>query len=219
MSPSSRHLTAVCHKMVFINIHLYDEAMGAPGGSGGKECACNAVDLGSIPGLERSPRGEHGNPLHYSCLENLHGQRKLVGYSPWGRKGSDTTEQLSTAQWRGLKGRPWSSARHNLSRGPGTIWASSWELQPQAVAFSFISGSCCLAVLPNLTERLLRTQISPQRKLNPPGFPWSWQCYLPGNLWENFLGSHNHLTLVSKCFFYLPSIVIHLRLSRNLTLP
>ena len=37
-------------------------------------------------------RREHGNPLQYSCLENLHGQRSLVGYSPWGHKESDMTE-------------------------------------------------------------------------------------------------------------------------------
>ena len=37
--------------------------MGFPGGSDGKESACNAGDLGSIPGLERSPGGGHGNPL------------------------------------------------------------------------------------------------------------------------------------------------------------
>ena len=67
-----------------------------PGGSNGKESACNAGDLGSIPGLGRSPGGGHGNPLQYACLENPHGQRCLVGYSPWGRKESDTTEQLST---------------------------------------------------------------------------------------------------------------------------
>ena len=35
-----------------------------------KESACNAGDQGSIPGLERSPGGGHGNPLQYSCLEN-----------------------------------------------------------------------------------------------------------------------------------------------------
>ena len=34
----------------------------------------------------RSPGGGHGNPLQYSCLENLHGQGSLVGYSPWGGK-------------------------------------------------------------------------------------------------------------------------------------
>ena len=36
----------------------------------GKESTCNAEDRGSIPGLERSLRGGHGNPLQYSCLEN-----------------------------------------------------------------------------------------------------------------------------------------------------
>ena len=49
-------------------------------------------DLGSVPGLGRSPEEENGNPLQYSCLENPHGQRSLAGYSPWGRKESDTTE-------------------------------------------------------------------------------------------------------------------------------
>ena len=66
--------------------------MGFPGGSNSKESACNAGDLGSIPGLGRSPGGGHGNPLQYSCLENLHGQRSLVGYNPWGGKELDTTE-------------------------------------------------------------------------------------------------------------------------------
>jgi len=46
--------------------------------------------------LGRSPGGGHGSPLQYSCLENPHGQRSLVGCSPWGRKESDTTERLST---------------------------------------------------------------------------------------------------------------------------
>ena len=70
--------------------------MGFPNGSDGKESACKAGDLGSIPGLERSSGGGHGDPLQYSCLENLCGQQSLVGYSPWGRKESDTTERLST---------------------------------------------------------------------------------------------------------------------------
>ena len=68
--------------------------MGFPGGLDGKESSCNAGDLGSIPGLGRSPGGEHGNPFQYSCLENPHGF--LVGYSPWGGKESDVTERLST---------------------------------------------------------------------------------------------------------------------------
>ena len=43
---------------------------GFPGGSDSKEPACNAGDLGSIPGLGRSPGGRNGNPPQYSCLEN-----------------------------------------------------------------------------------------------------------------------------------------------------
>ena len=38
---------------------------------------------------------ETGSPLQYSCLENSHGQRSLVGYSPWGHKELDTTEVTS----------------------------------------------------------------------------------------------------------------------------
>ena len=38
-----------------------------------------------------------GNPLQYYCLENLHEERRLVGYSPRGHKEWDMTEQLSTA--------------------------------------------------------------------------------------------------------------------------
>ena len=43
---------------------------GFPDGSDGEESACNVGDLGLSPGLGRSPRGEHGNALRYSCLEN-----------------------------------------------------------------------------------------------------------------------------------------------------
>ena len=42
--------------------------MGFPGGSDGKESACNTGDLGLIPGLGRSPGEGNGNPLQYSCL-------------------------------------------------------------------------------------------------------------------------------------------------------
>ena len=69
---------------------------GFPGSSDGKESACNAGDLGSIPGLGRSLGEGKGNPLQYTCLENPCGQRSLGGYSLWGRKELDMTEQLST---------------------------------------------------------------------------------------------------------------------------
>ena len=64
--------------------------LGFPDGSVGKESACNVGDLGSVPGLGRSPGGEHGNPLRYLCLENPHGQRSLVGYSPCGHRVRNT---------------------------------------------------------------------------------------------------------------------------------
>ena len=44
--------------------------MGFPGGSEVKTSACNAGDLGLIPGSGRSPGEGNGNPLQYSCLEN-----------------------------------------------------------------------------------------------------------------------------------------------------
>ena len=44
--------------------------MGFPGGSDGKESACNAGDLGSIPGSGISPEEGNGYPLQFSCLEN-----------------------------------------------------------------------------------------------------------------------------------------------------
>ena len=53
--------------------------------------ASNAEDLDSIPGSGRSPGEGNGNPL---LPGKSHGWRSLVGYSPWGHKESDVTEQL-----------------------------------------------------------------------------------------------------------------------------
>ena len=70
--------------------------LGFPGGSVGKESTCNAGDLGSVPGLGRSPGGGgHSNPPQYSCLENPHGERSLGGTPQWGHKESEMTERLS----------------------------------------------------------------------------------------------------------------------------
>ena len=71
---------------------------GFPGGSHGKEFTCSAGNLGSTPGLGGSPGGGHGSPPQCSCLENPCGERSLADYSACGRKESDTTELLSTAQ-------------------------------------------------------------------------------------------------------------------------
>ena len=66
--------------------------MGFPGGSNGKESACNAGDPRLIPGSEISPGEGNGNPVQCSCLEKSHGQRTIAGYSPQGGKESDMTE-------------------------------------------------------------------------------------------------------------------------------
>ena len=60
--------------------------------SEGKESACNVGDLSLIPGLGRSPREGHGNPLQYSCLKNPYRQRSLAGYSLQCCKELDMTE-------------------------------------------------------------------------------------------------------------------------------
>ena len=57
------------HIPVFCNV-LY-VFWGFPGGSDGKVSACNAGDWGLILGSGRSPGEGSGNPLQYSCLENL----------------------------------------------------------------------------------------------------------------------------------------------------
>ena len=51
------------HKTSHNKVRKVETTSGFPGGSDGKESSCNAGDLGSIPGLERSPGGGHGNPL------------------------------------------------------------------------------------------------------------------------------------------------------------
>ena len=56
--------------------------------SDSKESACNAGDLGSIPGSGIYPGEGNGNPLQYACLENP----KDRAYCPWGHKESDMTE-------------------------------------------------------------------------------------------------------------------------------
>ena len=65
---------------------------GFPGGSDGKESACNTGDLGSIPGKGRFPWRKAWQPTPVFLTGEAHGQRSLSGYSPWGCKASDTTE-------------------------------------------------------------------------------------------------------------------------------
>ena len=79
---------------LIIQLRFYRSLTNFPDGSDSKAAVYNAGDPCSIPGLGRSPGEGNGNPLQDYCLENPMDRRSLVGYSPWGRKESDTTERL-----------------------------------------------------------------------------------------------------------------------------
>ena len=67
-------LLSFFHVFVFDFLIMTMNHSGVSWWLSGKESACSAGDIGDmglIPGLGRSPGGEHGNPLQYSCLENL----------------------------------------------------------------------------------------------------------------------------------------------------
>ena len=106
--------------MIFLLL-VHDFSPSFPSGSVGKESTCNVGDLSSKPGLGISPGGGHGNPLQYSCLENPHGPRSLVGYSPWDHKDLDMTEWLSTG----------------LTAGMCTIYFSSQKTHSQEVWLNY----------------------------------------------------------------------------------
>ena len=78
------------HKM-----HLHRCTKDFPGGSDGKESACNMGDLGSIPGSGRAPLRKEWQPILLFFPGESHGQRSLVGYSPWDNKESDMTKWLT----------------------------------------------------------------------------------------------------------------------------
>ena len=104
------------------------QTLGFPGGSDGKESACRAGDPGWIPGSRRSPgslRSPAWQPTPQFLPGESHGQRSLVGYNPWGRRESDTTEHLASLS-PGLISGPFqlSDIKATLSfKDPGSAWA------------------------------------------------------------------------------------------------
>ena len=98
-------------------------AEGFPGGSDGKESACNARDPGSLPGSARSPGEGNGNPLQYSCLENPVDRRTwgaiVHGVSKTRLNNFHSQPQLNFASRRmqsvitrklQIRGKPWPQA-------------------------------------------------------------------------------------------------------------
>ena len=74
-----------------------------PGGSVGKESACDAGDPGLIPGSGRSPGKGHGSPLQYSCLARSINRGAWKATVHGGHKESEVTEQLSLTNSTMLK--------------------------------------------------------------------------------------------------------------------
>ena len=134
---------------------LYLKQITSPGGSVSKESACSAEDLGSISGLQRFPGRGHGNPLQYSCLENPHGQRSLVGYSPSlrsqrvGHNRASKHKQILTVQHMEL-----CSVLCGILDGRG-----AWERQDTCVCMAE-----SLHCLPETTTTLLISYTSTQNK-------------------------------------------------------
>ena len=130
--------------------------IGFLGGSDGKESACNAGDLGSIPGLRRSPGEWNGNPLQYSCLEN-----PMDGGAWWviqsmGSQRVSTTEQLHFHFFHFLKLRKIYSCTKNMitevfgfQKASGTIHMFSKHLKTveSFILVSFFSRCFGLTVL------------------------------------------------------------------------
>ena len=90
---------------------------GFPGGSVSNESACNAGDLGSIPGSGRSPGEGNGNPLQYPCLEN-----SMYRGGWWATVHGIT------------KGQTWLSHQHNR---PKTTGPSIVDMAIEALSFSW----------------------------------------------------------------------------------
>ena len=91
-------LNITAWSLIFLVKFLKYDIHGLPRWHNGKESACQCrrcKRCGFNPWVGKIPWIGNGNSLQYSCPENSHGQRRLVGYSAWGLKGSDTTELLT----------------------------------------------------------------------------------------------------------------------------
>ena len=82
--------------MLRYSLNIFMTNLDFPGSSDGKESACNAGDLGLVPGSGRSPGDGNANRLQYSCLENSMER-------PWDHKESDMTKRLTLSSMTNLQ--------------------------------------------------------------------------------------------------------------------
>ena len=133
-----------------------------------KESACqwrDKGDIASVPGSGRScPRRRKWQPTSVFLLRKSHGQRSLMGYSPWGRDESDLTEWLSThayleTQWRGISFHVCLSlecgclkSSHCGEKSLLSIWLFSRYLLSTCCVPSTVLCTSCLNVLLDLNS-------------------------------------------------------------------
>ena len=114
-----------------------DSILSFPGGSAGKESACNAIDLGSVPGLGRSPGEGNGYPLQYSGQESsmdsiVHGIAKgPTGLSGFHFHFQDILRQWNFERWK---------QRSDMSQRHASSLIPLWKLQNHAKLFIYFIG-------------------------------------------------------------------------------
>ena len=87
----------ICTYMYFLIVYMHTYIqLGFPGGSNGKESACNAGDLALIPGSGRSPGEGNGNTLQYSCLGNPMDREAQWATVVHGVRESDVTNTFTS---------------------------------------------------------------------------------------------------------------------------
>ena len=97
------HTNAVQWKYLYIYLYKYDtkyaQDQGLPRWCSGKESTCQCRRPGFDPWVSKIPWRRTWPPTAVFLPGKSHGQRCLVGYSPWGHKELDMTEGLSRTQW------------------------------------------------------------------------------------------------------------------------
>ena len=106
--------------------HVISLIWDFPCGSDSKESACNAGDLGSIPGLGRSPGERNGNPPQYSCLENPMDSRDCQATVHGVAKSRIRLSNFTLTHWE-----TWLIKNLSEVNGPlssGSYWRQLWRL-------------------------------------------------------------------------------------------